>query len=111
MLAASYWSLLAPAIEIAQESELYGADGRWVFLPVSIGFALGAGAMLATESILRLMQSNSTNKHDMSKKCDDFPKNEKFDQKGTADVYNCDAGLILCTDRRRSECYGMLRRW
>nr|CCA23231.1 Zinc (Zn2)Iron (Fe2) Permease (ZIP) Family putati [Albugo laibachii Nc14] len=81
MLAASYWSLLAPAIEIAEESELYGADGRWVFLPVSIGFALGAGAMLATESILRLMQPNSTNKHDTSKKCDDLPKNEKFDQK------------------------------
>ncbi|KAL0591391.1 hypothetical protein ABG067_001422 [Albugo candida] len=76
MLAASYWSLLAPAIDIAQESQLYGTDGRWVFLPVSIGFALGAGAMLATESILLLLQSNSIKSHDISKKCDDMPKQE-----------------------------------
>ena len=39
MLAASYWSLLAPAIEIAKSSGLYGA---FTFLPVSFGFALGA---------------------------------------------------------------------
>ena len=39
MLAASYWSLLAPAISIAQESGLYGT---FTFFPVSFGFALGA---------------------------------------------------------------------
>eukprot|EP00729_Bicosta_minor_P015495 gene15495-4426_t len=42
MLAASYWSLLAPAIEMAEESGSYGADGEWAFVPVAIGFALGA---------------------------------------------------------------------
>ncbi|XP_058262050.1 zinc transporter ZIP11 isoform X2 [Hemibagrus wyckioides] len=39
MLAASYWSLLAPAIEMAEESGKYGA---FAFFPVAIGFVLGA---------------------------------------------------------------------
>lgn len=39
MLAASYWSLLAPAIEMAEKSGKYGA---FAFLPVAIGFVLGA---------------------------------------------------------------------
>ncbi|OWK50271.1 Zinc transporter ZIP11 [Lonchura striata] len=39
MLAASYWSLLAPAIELAEES---GAFGAFSFFPVAAGFALGA---------------------------------------------------------------------
>ncbi|XP_036429236.1 zinc transporter ZIP11-like isoform X2 [Colossoma macropomum] len=39
MLAASYWSLLAPAIEMAEESGKYGA---FAFFPVAVGFALGA---------------------------------------------------------------------
>ena len=42
MLAASYWSLLAPAIEMAQISGNYGAEGQYAFLPVAIGFFLGA---------------------------------------------------------------------
>lgn len=88
MLAASYWSLLAPAIDIAQESQLYGTDGRWVFLPVSIGFALGAGAMLATESILLLLQSNSIKSHDISKKCDDMPKQETSGNTGKLELYS-----------------------
>ncbi|XP_057214107.1 zinc transporter ZIP11-like isoform X2 [Triplophysa rosa] len=39
MLAASYWSLLAPAIEMAEESGRYG---DFAFFPVAVGFALGA---------------------------------------------------------------------
>ncbi|KAL7870133.1 hypothetical protein AOLI_G00141210 [Acnodon oligacanthus] len=39
MLAASYWSLLAPAIEMAEESGKYGV---FAFFPVAVGFALGA---------------------------------------------------------------------
>ncbi|XP_050391942.1 zinc transporter ZIP11 [Patella vulgata] len=42
MTAASYWSLLAPAIETAEQSGLYGVEGQWAFVPVAIGFALGA---------------------------------------------------------------------
>ncbi|KAI6241368.1 Zinc transporter ZIP11 [Aphelenchoides fujianensis] len=36
MQAASFWSLLAPAIEISEHSM-----GSWAFIPVAIGFALG----------------------------------------------------------------------
>jgi zinc transporter 11 len=42
MTAASYWSLLAPAIEMAERSGSYGDDGQWAFIPVAIGFTLGA---------------------------------------------------------------------
>uniref|UniRef100_A0A0B6XYD4 Zinc transporter ZIP11 n=1 Tax=Arion vulgaris TaxID=1028688 RepID=A0A0B6XYD4_9EUPU len=42
MLAASFWSLLAPAIEMAETSGLYGETGQWAFVPVGIGFVLGA---------------------------------------------------------------------
>jgi len=40
MLAASYWSLLAPAIDMAAESPTYGET--FAFVPVAIGFFLGA---------------------------------------------------------------------
>lgn len=42
MTAASYWSLLAPAIELAEQSGYYGSNGQWSFIPVAIGFILGA---------------------------------------------------------------------
>ena len=42
MTAASYWSLLAPAIEMAELSGAYGDKGQWAFVPVAIGFVFGA---------------------------------------------------------------------
>jgi zinc transporter 11 len=42
MTAASYWSLLEPAIDMASVSGLYGEDGRYAFVPVAIGFIVGA---------------------------------------------------------------------
>ncbi|XP_059156778.1 zinc transporter ZIP11-like [Physella acuta] len=42
MVAASYWSLLAPAIDMAENSGLYGSNGQWAFLPIAVGFVLGA---------------------------------------------------------------------
>ena len=42
MTAASYWSLLAPAIELAEQSGVYGEDGQWAFIPAAVGFILGA---------------------------------------------------------------------
>uniref|UniRef100_A0A8W8J3U6 CCHC-type domain-containing protein n=1 Tax=Magallana gigas TaxID=29159 RepID=A0A8W8J3U6_MAGGI len=42
MTAASYWSLLNPAIEMAEHSGLYGDKGQWSFVPVAVGFVLGA---------------------------------------------------------------------
>ena len=42
MIAASFWSLLAPAIEMAEQSELYGKNGEFSFIPVAVGFFLGS---------------------------------------------------------------------
>lgn len=46
MLAASYWSLLAPAIEIAEQGTLP------VWLPPAIGFLLGGAALFALDKTL-----------------------------------------------------------
>ncbi|CAL1528663.1 unnamed protein product [Lymnaea stagnalis] len=42
MTAASYWSLLSPAIEMAEKSGVYGSEGQLAFIPIAVGFALGA---------------------------------------------------------------------
>lgn len=52
MTAASYWSLLAPAIEMAESSGLYGARGEWAFLPVAFGFTLGAAFVYGADLLL-----------------------------------------------------------
>ncbi|KAF8773473.1 zinc transporter ZIP11-like [Argiope bruennichi] len=52
MMAASYWSLLKPAIEIATESGGYGSEGEYVFIPVAIGFFLGAVFVFLTDLYL-----------------------------------------------------------
>ncbi|KAL1416695.1 hypothetical protein MTO96_027592 [Rhipicephalus appendiculatus] len=49
MLAASFWSLLAPAIEIAESS---GGYGRMAFVPVSFGFFLGALFVYAMDKLI-----------------------------------------------------------
>jgi ZIP family zinc transporter len=47
MVAASYWSLLAPAIEMAEES---GSPPAWV--PAVVGFLLGGGFLWLVDQIL-----------------------------------------------------------
>lgn len=49
MIAASYWSLLAPAVELAEESKNYGENGEYAWCPVSVGFILGALFVLAAD--------------------------------------------------------------
>jgi len=46
MLAASYWSLLAPAIEASEDY------GSWAIVPSLIGFLLGAGFVYASDLLL-----------------------------------------------------------
>jgi len=53
MIAASYWSLLAPAI--AMSSHL----GRWAFLPAAVGFLLGAGFLRLVDSVLPHLHLNA----------------------------------------------------
>lgn len=48
MLAASYWSLLAPSIEMAEEANY----GDWSFLPAAVGFTLGALFVWMTDYLL-----------------------------------------------------------
>ena len=55
MTAASYWSLLAPAIEMAASSSLYGTDGKYAFVPVSIGFFLGGLFVYGSDELLSIM--------------------------------------------------------
>ena len=54
MLAASYWSLLAPAIEMADKSTLYGS---WTFLPISLGFVAGAIFVHLADLLLPMLVS------------------------------------------------------
>lgn len=54
MLAASYWSLLAPAIDMAEES---GAFGAFAFFPVAVGFALGAAFVYFADLLIPALVS------------------------------------------------------
>lgn len=53
MLAASYWSLLAPAIEMAAASGTYGTGGELAFIPASVGFILGAAFVYGSDALLK----------------------------------------------------------
>lgn len=55
MLAASYWSLLAPAIEMAEESGEYGS---FAFFPVAIGFVLGAAFVYFADLMIPFLVSS-----------------------------------------------------
>lgn len=61
MLAASYWSLLAPAIEMAETSGYYGHGGKFAFIPVSVGFILGAVFVLGADKVLPYLGLESSN--------------------------------------------------
>ncbi|CAF91880.1 unnamed protein product, partial [Tetraodon nigroviridis] len=52
MLAASYWSLLAPAIDMAEDSGKYGS---FAFLPVAVGFSFGAAFVYFADLALPLL--------------------------------------------------------
>uniref|UniRef100_A0A3P9HLT9 Zinc transporter ZIP11 n=2 Tax=Oryzias latipes TaxID=8090 RepID=A0A3P9HLT9_ORYLA len=52
MLAASYWSLLAPAINMAEDSGKYGS---FAFVPVAVGFALGAAFVYFADLAMPLL--------------------------------------------------------
>jgi zinc transporter 11 len=58
MLAASYWCLLAPAIEMAEESGVYSS---FAFVPVSIGFVAGAAFVYLADILLSYLGMNTSN--------------------------------------------------
>ena len=59
MIAASFWSLLAPAIEMAQQSGIYGSRGQYAFAPVSAGFFLGALFVYGADVLMTYAGVNS----------------------------------------------------
>ncbi|RDD39853.1 Zinc transporter ZIP11 [Trichoplax sp. H2] len=59
MVAASFWSLLQPAIELATKSGHYGQDGQFSFIPVGIGFAFGAAFVGVTDMMMSRMNISS----------------------------------------------------
>lgn len=61
MVAASYWSLLAPAIEMATESKIYGANGEYAFVPVAVGFLIGATFVYGTDVLISTLGIQSPN--------------------------------------------------
>ncbi|XP_012271639.1 zinc transporter ZIP11 isoform X2 [Orussus abietinus] len=61
MMAASYWSLLAPAIEMAVKSEVYGSKGEYAFVPVSAGFTIGAAFVYGTDVLISSLGIRSPN--------------------------------------------------
>ncbi|XP_046737385.1 zinc transporter ZIP11 isoform X2 [Diprion similis] len=61
MIAASYWSLLSPAITAATESKTYGENGEYAFLPVGLGFLLGAGFVYGTDALISALGVQSPN--------------------------------------------------
>ncbi|XP_031837175.1 zinc/iron regulated transporter-related protein 48C isoform X2 [Nomia melanderi] len=61
MIAASYWSLLAPAIEMASKSEIYGRNGEYAFVPVGVGFLIGAAFVFGTDALISSFGIQSPN--------------------------------------------------
>lgn len=60
MLAASYWSLLAPAIEMAESSGMYGESGEYAFVPVAVGFFFGALFVYGADQLMQYFNVGST---------------------------------------------------
>ncbi|KAB0796726.1 hypothetical protein PPYR_10787 [Photinus pyralis] len=61
MTAASFWSLLAPAIEMAEQSQTYGDKGQFAFVPVGCGFLLGALFVYGADVLITLLGVHSPN--------------------------------------------------
>ncbi|NXC07276.1 S39AB protein, partial [Orthonyx spaldingii] len=77
MLAASYWSLLAPAIEMAKESGTFGA---FSFFPVAAGFALGAAFVYGADLLLPVLGFTGPSHAALALSCDQRAAKEKQDE-------------------------------
>uniref|UniRef100_UPI00398E5684 zinc transporter ZIP11-like n=1 Tax=Pristiophorus japonicus TaxID=55135 RepID=UPI00398E5684 len=79
MLAASYWSLLAPAIEMAESSGTYGA---FAFFPVGVGFTLGAAFVYLADVLLPSLGIDDSPQMALALKQEPKPVKEKKDDDG-----------------------------
>ncbi|KAK2528393.1 Slc39a11 [Columba guinea] len=76
MLAASYWSLLAPAIDLAEES---GAFGAFAFLPVAAGFILGAAFVYFADLLIPALGFSGPPHAAFALSCDQRAVKEKYE--------------------------------
>ncbi|XP_023705824.2 zinc transporter ZIP11 isoform X3 [Cryptotermes secundus] len=79
MAAASYWSLLAPAIEMAEDSKLYGQNGQYAVVPVALGFLIGALFVCGTDFFISSLGVHSPNLI-LALSSDDMSRKEKDDR-------------------------------
>lgn len=63
MTAASYWSLLSPAIELAENSGNYGEHGEYAVLPALCGFVLGAVFIYGADVLMPMLVRRLVEKH------------------------------------------------
>ncbi|XP_076263558.1 zinc/iron regulated transporter-related protein 48C isoform X1 [Rhynchophorus ferrugineus] len=61
MVAASFWSLLSPAIELAENSKMYGENGEYAFAPVALGFILGSLFVYGADVLITVLGVHSPN--------------------------------------------------
>ncbi|NXX61285.1 S39AB protein, partial [Scopus umbretta] len=76
MLAASYWSLLAPAIDMAEES---GSFGAFAFFPVAVGFALGAAFVYFADLLISALGFSGPPHAAFALSCDQRAVKEKYE--------------------------------
>ncbi|XP_051491153.1 zinc transporter ZIP11 isoform X2 [Apus apus] len=76
MLAASYWSLLAPAIDMAEES---GGFGAFAFVPVAVGFALGAAFVYLADLLIPALGFSGPPHAAFALSCDQRAVKEKYE--------------------------------
>ncbi|NXX75409.1 S39AB protein, partial [Urocolius indicus] len=74
MLAASYWSLLAPAIAMAEDS---GSFGAFAFLPVAGGFVLGAAFVYGADLLVPALGFSGSPHAAFALSCDQRAAKEK----------------------------------
>ncbi|XP_050543820.1 zinc transporter ZIP11 isoform X2 [Daktulosphaira vitifoliae] len=82
MIAASYWSLLAPAIELAEQNHAYGNNGEFAFIPALVGFIFGALFVFISDlvissyemDVLNILMPEAKQCSKYKLKCDDLEK-------------------------------------
>ena len=60
MMAASVWSLLIPALELAASLGVYGLGGKLVVIPVAVGFLLGIAFLLLLDDLIPHLHVDSS---------------------------------------------------
>ncbi|XP_037910272.1 zinc transporter ZIP11 isoform X2 [Hermetia illucens] len=110
MIAASFWSLLAPAIEMAEGSGMYGEDGKYAYFPVALGFLLGAIFVFGTDKLISYLGLNDshmmialthTNKDKAEIASDDI-NNSLENQKNGLDCLSVQHGTTTSRRRRKN---------